>query len=66
MELRICMSPGNYVNLHAYKDFSVERIKLIQRVAQSPKDEDSLIQTIHAGEFPTDLLLPNKGTEKGR
>lgn len=66
MAFRIFMSPWNYVNLHAYKDFSAERIKLTQRVAQSPKDEDSLIQTIHAGEFPTAILLPNKVTEKGR
>lgn len=34
--------------------------------AQSQKDEKLLIQTIHVGEFPTNMLLPNKVTEKGR
>lgn len=40
--------------------------KAYAKRAQSQKDDEFLIQTVHAGEVPTKRLFPNKVTEKGR
>ena len=48
---------------YLYAFFCRENKDYLESV-QSPKDEKLLIQTIHAGEFPTNMLLPNKVTEK--
>lgn len=56
MVFKIFTSPLNCAHLHAYMDFSLGSIyKAYAKSAQSQKDERFLIQTMHAGEVPTNM-----------